>query len=480
LAEPSSNPWLHRFAVLTAIATFVLLGAGGLVTSHGAGMAVPDWPNTYGYNMFFFPFSKWVGGIFYEHTHRLIASGVGMLTGILALWLYGRRARTFMSWSGLILILLGFANDFLYPSHWRDGLIIGLTGLLLFGASYVWPRRDPSPTWLRRLGVLAFVAVVAQGVLGGLRVVLLENQIGIFHATLAQLFFSLICAIALFTSKWWRKLGLLREGREESAKPRTQPATDFLPLLGGQALPLKLIASTTGLIFLQLILGATMRHQHAGLAIPDFPLAYGRLWPATDAQSVAGYNEHRIEVIAARPITAFQIDLQMIHRIVALLILAGVGLSAWQVRRRVRGEAGMDRRELQVQDEGCPATCPPKPQQGRKAGAGREHGGDTLPRALGEPQVASAILSAASRLTWTWLGLTLVQVTLGALTIWSNKAADIATAHVMTGALLLATGVMLCIISSQSPKCARSAPVLSGSGAGAPSAHALSASKATA
>jgi len=110
-----SNPWLHRFAVLTALATFCLLGVGGLVTSHGVGMAVPDWPNTYGYNLFLFPISKWVGGIFYEHSHRLAASAVGLLTTVLALWLYGRSARPFMRWSGAILF--------------------GLSGVTLLGAS---------------------------------------------------------------------------------------------------------------------------------------------------------------------------------------------------------------------------------------------------------------------------------------------------------------------------------------------------------
>ena len=84
-APQVSGSGLHWFAVLTAVATLGLLGAGGLVTSHGAGMAVPDWPNTYGYNMFFVPVSQWVGGIFYEHTHRLAASGVGLLTIMLAL-----------------------------------------------------------------------------------------------------------------------------------------------------------------------------------------------------------------------------------------------------------------------------------------------------------------------------------------------------------------------------------------------------------
>ena len=102
---PAHNSCLHRFAVLTAIATLGLIGIGGLVTSHGAGMAVPDWPNTYGYNMFFFPISQWVGGIFYEHTHRLAASAVGLLTVVLALWLYGRSARPLMRWAGLVLLV---------------------------------------------------------------------------------------------------------------------------------------------------------------------------------------------------------------------------------------------------------------------------------------------------------------------------------------------------------------------------------------
>src|SRR5204862_7020964 len=90
------SPALHRFAIFTALLTLVLLGAGGLVTSHGVGMAVPDWPNTFGYNMFFFPFSQWVGGGCYEHSHRLIASAVGLCTTILAVWLYGKRARLFL------------------------------------------------------------------------------------------------------------------------------------------------------------------------------------------------------------------------------------------------------------------------------------------------------------------------------------------------------------------------------------------------
>src|ERR1041385_7606255 len=152
-----SGKWLHGFAVLTALATLALIGIGGLVTSHEAGMSVPDWPTSYGYNMFFFPIGKWwrVGNIFYEHSHRLFASGVGLLTTILAIWLWFKE-----------------------------------------------PRK-----WLRWLGVVAFFAVLLQGVLGGLRVILFKDQIGIFHAALAQLFFVLVCSIALFTSRSWQEQG---------------------------------------------------------------------------------------------------------------------------------------------------------------------------------------------------------------------------------------------------------------------------------
>ena len=110
--------WLHWWIVLTALATLVLVGAGGLVTSHGVGMAVPDWPNTYGYNMFFFPFSRWVGGIFYEHTHRLVASLVGLMTAIMAVWLFGKTARPFLRWTGVALLVLAGVAWAAAPARW--------------------------------------------------------------------------------------------------------------------------------------------------------------------------------------------------------------------------------------------------------------------------------------------------------------------------------------------------------------------------
>ena len=185
--EPSL--WPHRLAVILACATLPLLFIGGLVTSKGAGLAVPDWPTTFGYNMFLYPWSKMVGNIFYEHSHRLLASGVGLLTIALAMafWLEERR-------------------------H-----------------------------WLRRLGVAALLLVILQGVIGGLRVVLLEHTLAIVHAAFAQAFFALTVSLAIFTSAEWNR----------------QPK-DKLSIDGGRLR--RLCAITTGLIYLQAIFGAVLRH----------------------------------------------------------------------------------------------------------------------------------------------------------------------------------------------------------------------------
>jgi heme a synthase len=185
----SVSLWPHRLAVITACATFPLLFIGGLVTSKGAGLAVPDWPTTFGYNMFLYPWSKMVGNIFYEHSHRLVASAVGFLTIALAL------------------------------SLWLQE-----------------PRK-----WLRWLGVAALALVVVQGVLGGLRVTLLEHSLAIVHASLAQAFFALTISLALFTSKEWRE------------KIAEVPLADYGRLR-------RLAAVTTGLIYLQVMFGAVLRH----------------------------------------------------------------------------------------------------------------------------------------------------------------------------------------------------------------------------
>ena len=386
----------HRFALLTALATLALVGVGGLVTSHGVGMAVPDWPNTYGYSMFYFPFSRWVGGVFYEHSHRLVASAVGLMTTICAVWLFGRPARRFLRWLGVALVVLGAGTMLGARAHSADGSVALVAGLAACCGSFFWPRCEPAPKWLRRLGVAAFLAVVLQGVLGGLRVVLLKDQIGILHAALAQLFFVLTCALAWFTRPRSASIPVRSRprGREDTGNiPGNSEFRESLRTgMSARGALGFFLCLTTVLIFAQLIIGATMRHQHAGLSIPDFPLAYGKLWPATDAPSVAHYNQQRLEVLAANPITAFQVVLQMAHRLVALGILFAVAASAWLARRDL----------------------------------GAKH---TL-----------------SRLALAWLGLVMLQALLGAATIWSDKAADIATAHVMVGALSLAFGSLLNVV----------------------------------
>lgn len=374
MSRSTWNPWLHRFAILTALTTLALVGLGGLVTSNEAGMSVPDWPTSYGYNMFALPISLWKGGIFYEHTHRLLATIVGTLVVALARWLGGRSACKPLVIIGALEILAGFGLLWFAPSLKNAGhFLSGIGGVVLI-AGCVFARNQPASPSLVRLGWTVFFLVQLQGLLGGLRVVLLKDEIGIFHAALAQIFLVLLCAIALLTSRWWKTL-------EPGARK-----------IAGTGLNGLLLAVTL-MIFAQLILGATMRHQHAGLSIPDFPLAYHKIWPPMDAASIQSYNAHRIDAQQPNPITAFQIGLQMVHRLMALLIFFGVLGSAWLARRNL----------------------------------GARH--------------------PLAKLSLAWLGVICLQILLGAATIWSNKAADIATAHVVTGAISLVVGALLTIIS---------------------------------
>ncbi len=379
MATPAPSPYLHRFAVFTVLATLGLVGIGGLVTSHGVGMSVPDWPTSYGYNMFALPISTWLtGGIFHEHTHRLWASEVGILTIVLNCWLFGEKSRRILIALGIVLLLAGIAG-INRPNGLQSSLHIGSHGVIVLIATLFWPRCEPASRQLRVVGGWATVVVLLQGLLGGLRVVLdsqlvadvrLGTVFGIVHGCLAQGFLVLLAAIALMTSRWW----LERDGVRVLVLP--------------SRLRLWFLFATL-LIFVQLLIAATMRHQHAGLAIADFPLAHGKIWPDMSAEAVAGYNLRRVEVTTSDPITAFQIGLQMTHRIVACLILVAVAVCAWYAR----------------------------------------------------------MVQSIKLLAFVWLGLILVQVALGAWTIWSNKAADVATAHVVVGALSLVTGALVCLIS---------------------------------
>lgn len=291
--------WLHRYTKLVAASTVLLIAAGGMVTSTGSGLSVPDWPNTYGWFMFSFPMDKWVGGILYEHSHRLIASTVGLLTVILAIW----------TW-----------------------------------------RVDPRP-WVRKLGFAALGAVILQGLLGGLTVLLLlPPAVSIGHAGLAQLFFCITLSLALFTSRSWRT---------------AEPGVDDPTLR-------RLATATTAAVYVQILLGATMRHTNAGLAIPTFPLAFGHVLPPIWTQAIA---------------------IHFAHRAGAVFVTAGILATAFYVRLH--------------------------------------HGSR---RDLVRPAMLLVVLVA-------------VQIVLGAFVVWSALQPIINTVHVVNGAMVLGTSLVLTLRS---------------------------------
>jgi len=290
---------LFLFALLTAASTAVLIFAGGLVTSTGSGLSVPDWPNSYGWFMFTFPRENWVGGIFYEHSHRLIASTVGFLILVLAFWL------------------------------WR-----------------VEPRR-----WVRRLGFIALGAVITQGVLGGITVLwYLPDPISIAHASLAEIVFCLTTTIALVTSPGWR-----------SRYSRRGPAPDDRTLQ-------RVALATLATVYLQIVVGATMRHTDAGLAIPDFPWMFGHLVPDHWDPKIAIHFAHRVGALC-----------------VTLMLLATTGHVFARHRNRLE---------------------------------------------LRRPSILL-------------LALVTLQITLGALTVLSRKEYILNSLHVVTGASILATTLIL-------------------------------------
>jgi heme a synthase len=303
---------LHRFAKLVAAATVILILAGSLVTSHDAGLSVPDWPTSYGWNMFTFPPSMWVANIFYEHGHRLIASTVGFLTIILAVWLWLADARG----------------------------------------------------WLHWFGVAALGAVIAQGILGGITVLFfLPAAVSTAHAGLAEIFFCMTVAIALFTSPRWRAgYGTPQQGEDARGDMR---GVDDARLR-------RLATAATVLVYEQILIGATMRHTGAGLAIPDFPWMFGHLVP-----------DHWNPAIAVH----------FAHRVGALVVTCAIAIESSYIysRHRVRSE-------------------------------------------LARPAALLAVLVA-------------IQVTLGALTVLSQRNPWINSFHVVCGALVLTTSLVLTLRS---------------------------------
>jgi heme a synthase len=201
------NRWLHSYAIFVACATFLLIIAGALVTGNDAGLSVPDWPTSFGS----FRMPRMVGGVKYEHGHRMIAGTVGILTLILALWI------------------------------WKSE-----------------PRR-----WVRKMGIAAVLAIVAQALLGGITVLFyLPVTISVSHACLAQLFFCIAASLALFTGRDWRWDDT---EFEDTSTPSLR----------------RLSVTTTALVFVQLLLGAAFRHHGFGI-VPHILVAglvtIGVLW----------------------------------------------------------------------------------------------------------------------------------------------------------------------------------------------------------
>lgn len=215
------DPWRHRYVLAVVGATVLLLVAGGLVTSTGSGLAVPDWPLSFGQ-----VFPKMQGGVLFEHGHRMVASLVGLLIVGLAIW-FGRRE----------------------------------------------PRRP-----VRRLAFAALALVVTQGILGGITVLLkLPTIVSVTHACLAQIVFCVVVSLAVVTSR-----------RFTGAEGDASPVSRSIGSLG---------AAAAGATFAQVILGALMRHTGAGLAIPDVPLAFGRLVPPLLSFEIAVHFAHRVMAV---------------------------------------------------------------------------------------------------------------------------------------------------------------------------------------
>lgn len=322
--DPAAAVWRRRFSIVLVLSTIALIFLGGQVKSHEAGLAVPDWPNTFGYFMFLFPVHLMQGGIFHEHLHRLVASGVGFLTLVFAIWC------------------------------WRSE-----------------PRK-----WVRILSYVALAVVILQGVLGGLTVwYLLPDPISISHGMLAQTFLLITVVLAYAHSR--ERHNRLNHAQLAGRSPILVPA---LVLLGA--------------VYLQLFLGATMRHMEAGLAIPDFPTTAGSWAPWVTSESVEWSNAWREEKnwesdVVYEPVRFAQVAVHLAHRYGAVAVLL---IAVWVSMRMARlGDA--------------------------------------------RPKERSAVLAIDS--------VIFVQITLGILTVISLRVPEVASLHVVTGAGLLALCMLL-------------------------------------
>lgn len=317
---------LHWIAWAVFLATFPLIFMGGLVTSHKAGMSVPDWPNSYGYNMFLFPPSQWVGGIFYEHTHRLMGTVAGFCSVLLVLraWGCGKIPQVRKRWAfGAVGAGICAASAAMVLPAVRgaaragiEQAVVGFAGIALVAACAAMMRRREERRWVRWLATSVLGMVVLQGILGGLRVVLVDLDLAVVHACVAQAFFCLAALMVVVTSRWWT------EGAGSGALVGSAHPADARSI-GRGIVTAAWVA--VGCIYLQLIAGALMRHFGAGLAIPDVPLAYGHWLPPVDAAQMDAANQARVWKMDLPAVTLAQVWIHFTHRLGAVVVTLAVG-----------------------------------------------------------------------------------------------------------------------------------------------------------
>lgn len=247
-----TNTWLRRLSKINVFSTLFLIFAGALVKSHEVGLSVPDWPTTYGHQMFAFPLSQMVGGIFYEHGHRLVATLVGFITLVLVLW-------------------IGFIEKRL---------------------------------WVRKLGYATLAVVVIQGLFGGITVLyFLPPTISIIHGILAQTFFILTIILSYSFSK--------------ERHLRSQADDVYSPMLIKGAVIVGIM------VYVQLILGALMRHTASGMAIPDFPLMGGYWLPPFNESMLSNIND-RLFDLDRDFVSMSQVVIHFLHRLGGVVVFGSI------------------------------------------------------------------------------------------------------------------------------------------------------------
>lgn len=299
--QPDYRPGVHRFAIASVVATFLLIVLGGTVTSKGVGLSVPDWPTTYGYNMFGVPLDVWIGrgGVFWEHAHRLAGSAVGVMSIILTMLIW------LPYWNVKYPYRFSFSRPFIRHET---------------------TTRTQDRPWLRWLALASLLLVIFQGVMGGLRVTEMSVTLAVLHGVTAQVFLCVTVLLAAATSRWWLNTA--------NTTPQSNNPLRFSVKL--RRLSLALLA----VMAIQLMLGASMRHTGSRLAIPDFPSAYGQLIPPlTEAGIQQATNDLPYDEVVSTYSPA-QVGLHFSHRVWAVAVVA---IAIWLLSR-LAIEAGNDPR----------------------------------------------------------------------------------------------------------------------------------------